>query len=523
MTVSGFQFKSAQNYKRLLLGKNGFTLPGKFGQLAKKFKILDFLLWKFHQLQRKPTLLEINSLLVNQGEGFTFSIEDIKNIISIFSECCKIRAIFFGNPISNLEDNNEPVTPVKPFISENDKCRLNNRVVSLFRNNQTKDSNSTSKFVIPNKGIIGLQDLMEVQEVSESPVEATPLLFSQQAPSLRSTNMKIQNKENKNDSLLKIGDDGFIMDYIVTPMVYSSYKDLEIREKIFFNRLAEMALCVHNRFLTSLNSENFTYKNEKSWHCGFDSDLIWKELNWKKIQNFEKLEESREFFTFNVENLSQRYKENEEIKVQIKDHIANLNYNSKKWIDSFSTALFDQIFGIIEEEVELEKIREVDDDGMSDFNENLFFDSEPESKINLEEDNQIKNENNLWMMNPSVPLLQNIPQSSEYKLENKLEIPIHSQVIEFKKIVTPSKPHEYDFNQNYFSNSEYKNTLSRRSKSSRKEKKPRKKSCFTKEEDELDFLKTEKKSVSMKWSVSKRSEKQSFLISPLINLSLIHI
>ena len=524
LTIPGFQFKSGKNHKPLLLAKNGFTLPEKFGELARKFRILDFLLWKFHQLQRQPTLLEINSLLVGQEKKLTFSIEDIKNIISIFSEFCKVRAIFFGNPISNLECNNEPVTPVKPFVSENDKCRLNNRVVSLFQNNQKNETDSSSsKFIVSKKEIIKLEDLMEVQEVSESNGESIPLIFSDKA-SMKSANFRNKfskdNITNQNDSLLRIGDDGFIMDYIVTPMVYSSKKDLEIREKIFFNRLAEMAINVHARFLSSLNcSENFTYIQEKSWHCNFDCELIWKELLWKKIQNFENLEKSREFFTFNVENLNQRYQENEEIKCQISTEICILDTNPTHWVDSFSTAIFDQIYAIIENEDKLERIQEEDHDLMSNLQKDISLDSEYDSLSRLNQQDQISNENKLWMLNPSVPLLQNITDQSEFTLKNKIEVPIHSQVVEFQKIVTPSKPHEYDFNQNYFSNSDYKNTMSRISRSSNKIKKPRKKSCYTKDEDDFDFLKTEKKSVSMKWSVSKRSEKQSFLISPLINRS----
>lgn len=519
--LTGFQFKSGQNHKRLLMGKNGFTLPQQFAVIYKKFKMLDFLLWAFQKTGRTPTLLEVNSLIAGQAKDLKFVIDDIKNIISVFSEFCKVRAIFYGNPISNLADQAEVLQSEKPFVSFNDECRLNNKNISLFRQEDQNDEDGPHDSVFSGQpapttafkkiDIIALDDLMEVQMVpgAVSQKEAGVRQPRQGSPSINSP--AETRSRNRNESLLRIGDNGFIMDYLLTPMMYSSHKDLEIRDKLFFNRLAEMAVAVHDQFLDSCTPKTFDYPNEKSWHCDFNSDWIWNELGSRKEINFKDLEQSREFFTFNVKNVNKRIQENEEIRQKFVERFEQESFGD--WMNAFSYAIFDQIFGIIEEEVELEHLREEDEPEEAD---ELCLEAFRETPCKLDQVNQISDQANLWMMNPSLPLIHGLSQPAPLEL-TPAQVQVHSQQVDYPCDATPSKPNDFDFNQNYFANSDYKNALSRRSRSSRKENQRRKKSLFNRDEGEVDFLKTEKKSISVKWSVSKRSEKQSFLISPLIN------
>lgn len=509
INLPGFQFKSAQSHKRLLLGKNGFTLPEQFEPIVQKFRLLDFLLLKFHQLKRQPTLLEINSLLAGLDQGMTFSVEDIKNIVSVFSEFCTIRAIFFGNPISNLGEFPDETPQKKPIVNHNDSYKLNDKPISLFQqvNVQNEDKNrETFKIKNSNKKFIDLDDLVEVQNVPKSTdfPKSTPI-------KCKSVKKLINHPKtpNKNDSLLRIGDDGFIMDYIIGPMFYSSEEDLVIRDKIFFHRLSEMALAVHDQFLISQGDTNaFNYQFQKSWHFEFDSDLIWRELQIKKTHRFENLEKSREFFRFNVDDVSKRLTQNKQIQKALEFNLAKENHQD--WLDSFSDALFDQIFDVPQQTGELERICEEEyDDAPEDF----LFDSLHNTPCELDAINQVPDDQDLWIQNPNLPPMQQLPK----ELTPAGKVPVLSQEIGYAEHITPVKAYDFDSYQNYFGNSDYKNTVSRKSKSSRKEKRIKEKSLFDKNDNELDFLKTDKKSVSVKYSVSKKSEKHSHLISPLIN------
>jgi hypothetical protein len=521
INMGGFQFKSAQSHKRLLLGKNGFTLPELFEEVCEKFRILDFLLWKFHELKREPTLLEINSLIAGYDRNLTFTIEDIKNIICVFSEFCTIRAIFFGNPISNLEGPMESVKKEKKSKDQNNKYMLNDRPITLFAEGdlnidkqkpKSTNKNLKRKAKVQKKEIIKLEDLMEVQQVADN--KDSLKISGKFTP--KSTDLR--RKKEKEESLLRIGDDGFIMDYIISPMVYSSKADLEIRDQIFFKRLADFAKNVHDKFLNNQGNV-FVYQNQQSWHFEFDSDLIWKELIIQKHQKFENLEKSRQFFTFNVDDVTKRIGQNEQIKKEFVERL--INQNKCPWLDSFSNALFDQIFDIIPEKEELELICEEEyEENREDHDDFLLeMESVKDTPCKLDEINQVNMDKDLWMQNPALPVVNHFEPREQLDLVPRPPDHIHSQQICYPDTTTPMKNNEFDSFQNLFANSDYKNTISRKSKSSRKEKRVKEKSYSGRDDADLDFLKTEKKSVSVKWSVSKKSEKHSFLISPLVNMN----
>lgn len=496
--VSGFQFKSAINHKRLLYNNDGFTLPEGFGPLIARMRVLDALLMGFSKISRNPTILEANSVVSSLGLEMGFSVEDMKRLLTIFPEFCVMKPIFFGNPNSNLV-NKRPQEAEKPDfekdLSENleerarpdVECLLNGGAV-IFHRPETSDlgnnflvrdgfsslkdksvkrrgsedlvgakslkrrrENLGSEFITresdllikelplnPNKddlpyinndinekgrkSLVNLAELLDTQSISEtldrklsgSIVNIHP---SNNSPDPKAAAQEEEDRESRR--LLNIGEDGFIMDYILTPVIYSDKADLELRYKIFMNRLVELAIDEHETFLKEREEKEgeYDYSSHRSWHCLFESDRIWQRLIKDSEEKYEHLDRDREFFTFQISDLSQKIRENEKVRRDLEELFPGKEAFSE-WRVDFSDCLCERNRKLDVERIRVqERCLELEREaGLSRIEEEAggwLGDEEKFSNLHNAEENLPKgletgpgDDERLWIMNPNLGFVE---------------------------------------------------------------------------------------------------------------------